>query len=430
MIMRLNDIDGHYNPSFFNMVLETDEDISDAINKYTATFIHEFLHYIQDIILPYNIRVNLSWLHWFSNMRQSALGNGYIKRPFTDWYSDSKTTQLQYKMTFGGQFGDSRSVFVNKVWKLEDIIPSFEKASGFDASYAMKYREFNVYTYNMRVNNAIMYNLGARDLLEYIAHQIESKHFVSDGSSPQLPYRSVDLLFDYYGLSHVPNDIRLCIAEVCLYNDNPMRFLFVNFLENKEFSQRITGLSYDEVYKKLLSLEFTSADGVKETITHKTNRRLRDFENILSLHYVNFVGIKDWIEKVSCFSETELSNRFIFSDMYKMDTSEFEETVSWIISRIGLPLVMNNQEKCITLQSSQDNVNEFIQFYILQNFFGYVLSGTKKTSVCPIYSFCKANGDIYDDQCNCNLQKEQLENKKCPYFEFLKSYGLIDIDII
>ena len=340
--MRLNEIDGHYNPSFFNMVLETNEDISGAINKYTATFVHEFIHYIQDIILPYNIRMNLSKLRWFSNMRQSALSNGYIIRPFNDWYSDSKTTLLQYNMTMGGIFGDSR--FVDRAWKLEDAIPISEKASGFDASYSMKYREFNVYTYKMRVNNGIIYNLGARDLLEYIAYKVESKHFAFGEKLPQLPYESVDLLFDHYGLSHVSDDIRLCVAEVCLYNDNPIRFLFVNFLENEEFKQGVASLSYNQVYKILSSLEFESVDGVKEKINHKTNRRLKQFEDELSSHYTNFIGIRNWIEKVSNFAETELANRFIFSDMYKMDTSKFEEKISWIISSIGLPLVMNNKD--------------------------------------------------------------------------------------
>ena len=425
--MRLNEIDGHYNPSFFNMVLETNEDISGAINKYTATFVHEFIHYIQDIILPYNIRMNLSKLRWFSNMRQSALSNGYIIRPFNDWYSDSKTTLLQYNMTMGGIFGDSR--FVDRAWKLEDAIPISEKASGFDASYSMKYREFNVYTYKMRVNNGIIYNLGARDLLEYIAYKVESKHFAFGEKLPQLPYESVDLLFDHYGLSHVSDDIRLCVAEVCLYNDNPIRFLFVNFLENEEFKQGVASLSYNQVYKILSSLEFESVDGVKEKINHKTNRRLKQFEDELSSHYTNFIGIRNWIEKVSNFAETELANRFIFSDMYKMDTSKFEEKISWIISSIGLPLVMNNKEECVSLQSSHDNVDEFIQFYIFQKFFDYVLSGDKKTNACPIYSFCKSNGDICDEQCNCNLQKEQLEVKKCSYFGFLKSYGLTDIEV-
>ena len=83
-----------------------------------------------------SFRLNLSKLRWFSNMRQSALSNGYIIRPFNDWYSDSKTTLLQYNMTMGGIFGDSR--FVDRAWKLEDAIPISEKASGFDASYSMK----------------------------------------------------------------------------------------------------------------------------------------------------------------------------------------------------------------------------------------------------------------------------------------------------
>lgn len=425
--MKLNDICGYYNPSFFNMVLETDESILGAINKYSATFAHEFIHYIQDTIFPYNIRMNLSRLRWFSNIRQSAIRNGYITCPFNDWDSDSQTTLLQYNMTIGKNANGLG--FIDQVWKMEDAIPYSKKASGFDNSYSMKHREFNVYTYNMLINNGISYNLGARDLLEYIAHKIEVKHFVSDGRSPQLPYESVDLLFEHYGLSYVSDAIRLCIAEVCLYNDNPIRFLFVNFLENEEFRKGIKSLSYDQVYRNLLSLEFRSTDGVKETINHKTNRRLQQFEDVLSLHYINFTGIRKWIKKVNNFAEKELSNRFIFSDMYQMGTKEFEEMISWIISSIGLPLVMNNKEECISLQSYQENVDEFIQFYILQEFFGYILSGTKSKNVCPIYIFCKENGNICDEQCNGNLQLEQIENKLCPYFGFLKSYGLTSVEI-
>ena len=193
-----------------------------------------------------------------------------------------------------------------------------------------------------------------------MGYKVESKHFAFGEKLPQLPYESVDLLFDHYGLSHVSDDIRLCVAEVCLYNDNPIRFLFVNFLENEEFKQGVASLSYNQVYKILSSLEFESVDGVKEKINHKTNRRLKQFEDELSSHYTNFIGIRNWIEKVSNFAETELANRFIFSDMYKMDTSKFEEKISWIISSIGLPLVMNNKEECVSLQSSIANIKLLI----------------------------------------------------------------------
>ena len=111
----------------------------------------------------------------------------------------------------------------------------------------------------MQINDMpICYNLGARDLLEYIAYKIEAKHFPSKEKYPQLPYNSVDLLFSHYGLSYVPEDIRLCIAEVCLYNDNPIRFLFQQFLENEEFKQIVANLSYNRIYKSLLALEFVT----------------------------------------------------------------------------------------------------------------------------------------------------------------------------
>ena len=52
---------GLYNISFFNMKIDTSEELTnEVIKKEESTFIHEFIHYLQDLILPYNIRVNLS----------------------------------------------------------------------------------------------------------------------------------------------------------------------------------------------------------------------------------------------------------------------------------------------------------------------------------------------------------------------------------
>lgn len=61
-------------------------------------------------------------------------------------------------------------------------------------------------------------------------------------------------------------------------------------------------------------------------------------------------------------------------------------------------------------ESNQDNVDEFIQFYTLQRFFEFVSRGAEKASACPIYGFCKANGDICNEQCNRNLQFEQIKS--------------------
>ena len=127
-----------------------------------------------------------------------------------------------------------------------------------------------------------------------------------------------------------------------------------------------------------------------------------------------------------------MSNRFIFSDMYKMDEEEFFETISLIITKVGLPLLMNKTEECISLQSQRVNSSEFIQFYILQKFFNCLVTEPQEESayvsaqdVCPICSFCKANR-ITD--C-CDLRLKSANNKGCPYLKFLKSYGLESVKL-
>lgn len=295
----------------------------------------------------------------------------------------------------------------------------------------MTNRNFKVYKYRMRVNDmSDFYSLGARDLLEYIAYKIEKKHFPAEANLPQLPYASLDLLFDYYGLSEVPEEIRLCIAEACLYNDNPIRFLFLNFLENTKFKQCTSTLTYEKVYKRLLNIEFQATDGIKETISHKTSRRLTQFEKDLTIHYANFTDIRKWIARVNAFVEQKMVNRFIFSDMFHMSNLDFSATMSDIIAEIGLPLLMNNRQECVSLQTQETDVNEFVQFYIFQNFLHDVMYDSNHVQ-CPVYDFCKANNSPFKDEYEeCSSLFMPPSGRACFYSVFLESYGLRDIEIV
>jgi len=77
--MKLNYTEGSYNLSFFNMIIKTDEELSrDVIEKNKSTFVHEFIHYLQDLILPYNIRYNLSNVCRFSDILEFAHKHGSI----------------------------------------------------------------------------------------------------------------------------------------------------------------------------------------------------------------------------------------------------------------------------------------------------------------------------------------------------------------
>lgn len=430
--MKLEYATGFYNISFFNINIETKEELTqDVLKKEEATFTHEFIHYLQDLILPYNIRYNLSNVRWFFNILESAHKNGKIIRPFDEWTDESRTLQTQFIRSFGGITQNESDRFINQVSKIGNATSDFEIISGFDSNLNVQ-REHRVYRYWLPVLKAgetmpISYNLGARDLLEYIAYKIELKNFPNRPSAPQLPYETVDLIFSKYGLSHITDDIRLCIAERCLYNDNPIHFLFNVLLGNEEIKKFISKSSYEEIYKYLLNLETVTRDGYSESLANKTQRRLEQFANELYMQYSGFDEIRKWILKVNNFVEDKLQERFIFSDLYKMNNNEVYKFINDVICQIGVPLVINSKEKYISIQPNETETLQFIQFYILQNFIAFARG---KETVCPIYDFCKENGGLCNDNCILNNQNPIKGNKNCYYRKFLETYGLLDIKFI
>lgn len=313
-------------------------------------------------MLPYNIRYNLSNVHWFFNILESAHKNGSINRPFNEWNNESSTLWTQFIRSFG----NGRSIdFVSEIG---DVTSDFVITSGSDSNFNIQ-REHRVYQYFLPVFEvskltSVSYNLGARDILEYIAYKIELKNFPNRPLAPQLPYESIDLIFNKYGLSHISDDIRLCIAERCLYNDTPIHFLLSTLLGNDEFKKYITDSSYEEVYNYLLFSTTVTRDGQSESLIAKTQRRLKQFACELQIQYSGFDEIGKWISKVNSFVEHNLSGRFIFSDIYIMDSDEMFKFINDVICCIGIPLVMNSKEKYISIQSNNIEASQFIQFYI------------------------------------------------------------------
>ena len=143
--MKLNYIEGSYNISFFNIDLNTEEELTqDVIDKNKSTFNHEFIHYLQDLILPYNIRLILSKVRWFSNILEFAHKHNYIIRPFDDWNDESKNLIIQ----FLGSIGNGK--FIDDVSSLDNFTSDYKPTSGFD-SYLQKNRSHNVYTHSCTV---------------------------------------------------------------------------------------------------------------------------------------------------------------------------------------------------------------------------------------------------------------------------------------
>lgn len=407
--MQLYDINGSYYPSFFYMLLETNEDISTALDKYTQTFVHEFIHYLQDLILPYNIRLNLTNLALFGDIRQSVMETGELVRPFTKWNENSVLLRDQRKYTLG------KSEFLNNRPCIESIKKDY---------FVIPSTGAKVYKYALMLKHPKKkYHIGAMDMLEYIAHKIESKHY--GVNTYYTPYKTIDYIFDFYQLPDIPVDTRLCIVEYCLYNDNPIHVLFKDFLDNNFVKDhKNIFIDYNRCYETLLhNTNWTAVGGFNETVISKTLRRLENFREVLTNHFnaPQFGVIIRWLEIVSNYVGAKFVDKFVFSDMFHMSLQGMIDNINDIIDAIGFPLILNKANKCISMLPFDDDSLPFLQFYILQKFLLHV--ETKEKS-CPIYEMCNANGFICNKSCKVSPSLNVNDNGDCPYSMFLKSYNL------
>lgn len=411
--MKLNSIDGEYYPSFFTMVLKTNDDVEVAIEQNTQTFVHEFIHYLQDFILPYNIRLNLTNLSLFQNIRISAVEKRKLTRPFNDWNENSRILRTQRHITLGGNKFIKNAPCIESVKSnVQFIVPS-TGARVFEYTLVLKQPRKN-------------YHIGAVDMLEYIAHKVESKHYQVD--TYQMPYQTIDYVFDHYQLSDIPFDVRLCIVEYCLYNDNPVHLLFSKFLDNNFIvTNKKIFTNYKKCYMFLLNDYFWHAKGgFYENAQSKVLRRLKNFKDELTNQFNahQFDAIIFWIDKVTTFVEENFINKFLFSDIYQMSLQELMDYINNILDAVGFPLIMNKENKCKSILSPDIEQQQFIQFYILEKFMQYIET---KDKACPIYDFCNANGSISNKSCKVfpDLSINAIGN--CPYSMFLASYNLTNI---
>lgn len=393
------EVKGFYIPSGFSIYLNT---LSSNLNTSDSTFVHEYIHFLQDLLLPYCIRENLVFTRNFAWISKIAETNKEVKRPFNEWSDDCKLTFKQTEYTWGAGASNSG--------KIIDI-----KSDYFKSCYGHR-----IFRYTLTFDNGEKYQFGARDFLEYLAHKIQNQFWATN--APDLPYRTIDKIFEYYNLSFVPESVRLLIAEYCLYNDNPAHFFINAFIEQKIIENNPEQFfDYCVCSQFLLGIGWNAYGGFSESIQSKTERRLNAFHQTLTSLYPHrqFNSIKEWISDTNSFCKKELSNKFIISSLHSKSKEDLLKFIDQMIRTIGIPIVIfkDNTVTSSLLPPKYDSA-QFIEIYILKQFIRWVRSNERS---CPIKAICQRNYGTFQSVCDTNPFTFSGE---CKFSLFLKSYGL------
>lgn len=414
--MLIKTVSGRYSPSFFSIHIESDCRLEECIQSNEQTFVHEYIHLLQDIIHPYCMKQTIAVLRRFAFVHLTVKESGKLTIPFTNWDDEDCETQEMTSHTWGGDR------FISEASSITSM-----RREGFQIRSGQW-----VYKYIATTDSSGEYQIGARDLLEYLAHKIENYYW--ETNAPDLPYRAIDKVFDHLGLQEIPEEVRVCIVDYCLYNDNPFHH-FMNIFIDK-------GLIYDhsdkfrsyEVCKKFLkNLGWQLHDGSRYSLHTKTEESLKKFEKYLIGIYSNklFGDVIKWINLVVEYSKKNFSEGLIFSDLYGLDRAQFSHKINEVIDCIGIPHMSNQNYESGCRLPGELNGDDFLQLHTLGKFMDYIDS---YGHACPIFRICEAS-DPGAQQEKCWTDPFALGRnipdggRYCAFGAFVKMNGFDKIDM-
>lgn len=408
--MFLKSVEGVYEPSFFIIRLLTKQAIEEVAEMNSSTFIHEYIHFLQDLFLPYCIRENLAHLATFFAHMDRAKSQGEIRLPNAAPLDGTEQISLQSSVTWGS------NKFVCSVSRIVNISQN---------KFPVEKHDFDLYQYDFSLDDGTSYQFGARDLLEYIAGKIESKHFPNEQKLSDLPYYSVDILIRYYEVSFLSDFKRIALAEYCLQNDNPAHLLMVFLKGMQAGTMDAHTKGSDEAFAQWLKRAHWQARGVPfETISAKIVRRSNELRDALQGRFplAAFPAIYLWLDQVINYARKNLAGRSFFAELWEASTPDFFEMINRILADIGVPLIVNNTGELGTSLGGEEGKHQFIQLLLAYEFLDYL---DRDDMQCPLTGVCERDRpDLINVDCMDAPFRRAAKDNLCPFGAFAKAHGL------
>ncbi|ARL21188.1 hypothetical protein [Burkholderia pseudomallei] len=409
--MFLRNADGSYEPAFFIIRVESDELPEQLAEANESTFVHEYLHLLQDLVMPYCMRENMVLLETFLLQIANAKEKNEMHLPSE--YSDEHVRLAKRigQLTWGG------NAFHNNVARIDRIDLQEEAVEG---------ENYKLQKYLLSSDTFDNYHFGARDLLEYIASKIETRHFHDDRNPPDLPYRSVDLIIVHEGLAYLSDVKRIALAEYCLMNDNPARRLMVVIEDIKKGVFNGVDRGDDDAFIQFLSNLEWKAQGVDfRTMADKLTNRYVQLRDTLQRQFPEsaFPGIYSWLDEALRYAQESIAGRSLFASLYATSTEQFRAVMSMLLARLGVPLIVNRSGQLGSSLDDGSSKSQFIQLLLAYQFSEYL---KRDETTCPLYSNCERDTPeiMNDTDCMDAPFRRALDEELCPFGVFVKAMGL------
>ncbi len=409
-----------YETNHLHMYVDDNIDLENlgnmSLSAY-ATFVHEYIHYIQHITSLYGIRMSDMYNRVFSKYRDYIRNNKVINIPLQLWDTDEDIHQ--FVIHFNKIEGDKTTGF-----NISDI-----EIDEREISIAEKEKTavwIGCYDYDNNKAEEHGFLFGHRCIVEGMAHVIQSI-INSEVNHEIIPYHAVELIIQ----KTIPDVLqdKKKIASICLCAllwDNP-GFGFFQVLELIKSHPNWDG---KELYKSIVQDYAVSYNGKQMPYY----RLLQLFSNDLKGSFKVLLGRDlEYFSLVidNCILDCSKCHHRLIDVLYDYDICDREIFREKILNHYGFPFVDGKNQSAFPLKSINGNKSAYKETAILYGIELIMARLLNNKKECKRYPICSSTMFIEGAKCDATedcLSSQWKKETPCVFTETLRYFGIKEKD--
>ncbi len=391
-------IRGFYRPHFFSLFIngEFNIDLSEISKTDLGTFVHEYIHYLQNLTTIFGLRNSMFYFSYLYEVKKHIAENDKIEIPIKIDFSETiKNGQIRFNLSNG-----STKIFSPEY---DDVKLYISTATEKDVTINVLVLE--LYKEGEKIENLIVGNNFVKESMARLYQQL----FDNEVEHPTFPYKTAEILCKVLN-PDLLKDKRKLIA-ICLLSLNSQNsgYTLYDLIIRTQSDKELNAI---DLYKKYLNEFSVINNNEKITIKDFLLQSLDKFEEILSSSIVADINhFKLMIENIKYSAEKNILPLIdiLFSDMENI------EKLKEIIDFYGIPHIRTiSGYNFFPLNQEQNKpAEEYIELLGQQAVFERILELGKDKKMCSLFPVCQlSEDDVIDENC---FNEQWKRTKPCPF---------------
>lgn len=399
---------GYYRTGCFHIYLNTCyyKKLEDMNSKDLGTFIHEYVHYIQNLSTPYGIFETETHYKTVIETFKEIDSKDNITIPYKSTFSDEIKNRLDRIKAMNGDIllEENCQDTIDENFKMLLSFDDYEDNYGKGRKVCVRYKTIE----GLEKKRYI----GALDIKEGMAVAYQSL-FDDKAAHPDIPYNILSILCKQHFPS-IYRDVKkfICICYTSLFSLSPAD-LFIFLCEEENSCNTKSGF---QIFDSFISKIQTTNDKRNESVYGCFNKHLEKFKNSIK----EFIKIDTlYIDIVLDAMKLENGNVPILN-IINTESPITVKNIRALINVVGVPFIHFKNGECLFPSLDENATPDVVHIVSLTWIYEFLVQENQsKIGICPFVKICEIGKYCYD--------KPWLEKKDdCPFRLIATNLNLIN----